>query len=262
MRSIKAQIYLSIRDGKGGYKKAWDNPAFYSFSVSTTYEEMIQILTQRRFLLPLDDPGLRYEIYLTVINDDNSSSVPRVGKFANFKEGQTLASTQIITDKTILLLCMIYVMTKALPQSKYTSDKASLGWGEVMLTVGNVLVMTATAASIIGGLDVIERRWREWRTTHHTHPQQGTLPLSETDIVAIRLRMTQGPDHEFEEWLTDPDRLKVYIEAFKSSSIKPLQVIFVQRNNKALPVDVLEGAQNNLPLDALLSYLNIDSKQK
>ena len=95
-------------------------------------------------------------------------------------------------------------------------------------------------------------------------PLQGTSQTSETDVVAIRLRMTHGPDHEFVEWLTDPDRLKTYIDAFNQpySSIKPLQAIFVQRNDKVLPVDVVEDVQNNLPLNTLLSYLNIDPKQK
>jgi len=76
--------------------------------------------------------------------------------------------------------------------------------------------------------------------------------------------MAHGPDHQFEEWLTDLDRLKYYIDAFNqpSSTVLPLKAIFVQRNGKEIPVDVLKGTQNNPQLDELLSYLNINSEQK
>jgi hypothetical protein len=77
--------------------------------------------------------------------------------------------------------------------------------------------------------------------------------------------MTHGPDPEFEEWLTDPDRLKHYnIDVFNqpSSSIQPLQAIFVQRNGKAIKVDVSDGTQNNLQLNELLSYLKINPDRK
>ena len=121
-----------------------------------------------------------------------------------------------------------------------------------------------SVASIIGALDVIERRWREWRTAHDANPQRGISQVSETDIVAIRLLMTNGSRHTFEEWLTHPDRLKHYIDMFNqpSSSIQPLQASFVQRNGEALRVDVSRGAQNNLQLDELLSYLHINSAEK
>ncbi len=82
--------------------------------------------------------------------------------------------------------------------------------------------------------------------------------------MAIRLLKTDGTQHKFDEWLTDPDRLKNYIDVFnqQSSSIKPLQVIFVLKNDGPVIVDMSEGTQNTLALDALLSYLHIDSKQK
>lgn len=145
-------------------------------------------------------------------------------------------------------------------------SSASPNWGQI--TVGGVLgfliSQTANIASIIGALDVIERRWREWRTAHDATPQRGVPQVSETDIVAIRLLMTNGSRHTFEEWLTDPDRLKHYIDVFNqpSSSIQPLQASFVQRNGEALRVDVSRGAQNNLQLDELLSYLKIDPAER
>jgi len=81
--------------------------------------------------------------------------------------------------------------------------------------------------------------------------------------MAIRLQMTDGTEAMFQEWLTDPGRLKHYIDIFvqPSTSAKPVEVVFALKNGKTLVVDVSEGAQNNLQLNELLSYLNIDSVQ-
>jgi hypothetical protein len=107
-------------------------------------------------------------------------------------------------------------------------------------------------------------QWSKKRKTDGTSLQEHILHLSETDIVTIRLRMTHGPDHEFEEWLTDPERLKHYIDVFNqpSSSIQPLHATFVQRNGKAIKVDVSKGTKNNLQLNELLSYLNMNTEQQ
>src|SRR5437667_2200729 len=138
------------------------------------------------------------------------------------------------------LFCSVSIEIRDSTPPKSSSNTTSPKWGEVVSTVKNIFIttvtVTATAASIIGGLDVIERRWREKHTTHDTSSQRDASQTSELDIVAVRLRMTHGPDHEFEEWLTDPDRLKHYIDVFNepSSLIQPLYAIFVQRNGKAL----------------------------
>lgn len=166
------------------------------------------------------------------------------------------------------LFCSASIEIRDSTPPKSSSSTTSSKWGEVVSTVENIFITTvtvaATAASIIGGLDVIERRWREKHTTHDTSSQRDISQTSESDIVAIRLRMTHGPDHEFEEWLTDPDRLKHYIDVFNepSSLTQPLYAIFVQRNGKALKVDVSKGTQNNLQLNELLSYLHTDSAEK
>jgi hypothetical protein len=74
--------------------------------------------------------------------------------------------------------------------------------------------------------------------------------------------MTHCPDHSFEEWLTNPERLKHYIDVFldPTSSIKPLQVIFVERNGMRHFIDVSKGSSNNFQLNELLSYLHIDTE--
>lgn len=263
----------------------------FLFEENVTYEEIVRRLVQKRKLPPLDDLRLCYNFVLQAFEASLFDPYPPDGVDFRYlprslsepvalREGETLASTHLthlvmdeseISDhrwsypfRVKVLYCAASIGIKAPPPPKEKPSGTSPNWGQI--TIGGVLGFligeSANVASIIGALDVIERRWREWHTTPHTHPQQGTSHLSATDIVAIRLRMTQGPDHEFVEWLTDPDRLKVYIEAFKESSIKPLQAIFVQRNDKALPVDVLEGAQNNRALDTLLSYLKTDSAQQ
>lgn len=256
----------------------------FFFDESTPYEEIVRTLIQQGRLLPLDDPRLHYNLVLQAIEaswNSNSSLLPRIlSKPVMLREGQTLASTQLthlvmdesefdryyLQKRINALFCATSIKIRDFLSLKNTSGSVASGWGEVMSTVKEIFVVTATvtatAMSIVGGLDVIERRWKEWRTIHHTPTIQGPSQATETDIVAIRLRMTHGPDHEFVEWLTDPDRLKHYIDAFNqsSSSLKPLQAIFVQRNDKALLVDVSDGVQNNLPLDVLLSYLNIDPK--
>lgn len=252
---------------------------FY-FDESTTYEEMVRMLIQEGRLLPLDDRRLRYNFVLQAFESYFGTRPHHLrrslSKPVTLREGQTLESTdltRLVMDESEFqkhiqihgyskpstgLYCATSVEIRDSPQPKSPSSTTSPKWGDVISSIGDLFVTTATAMSIIGGLDVIERRWKEWRL-HHAPSLQGASQTSETDIVAIRLRMTHGPDHAFVEWLTDPDRLKHYIDAFSqpSSSIKPLQAIFVQRNDKALLVDVLEGVQNNLPLNELLSYLNI-----
>lgn len=86
----------------------------------------------------------------------------------------------------------------------------------------------------------------------------------ESEIVSIGLRMTDGTEHEFQEWITDPDRLRHYIDVFNqpSSNVKPLQVIFKQKNGNTIVINVAEGVQNNLPLNELLSYLKVESERK
>jgi hypothetical protein len=110
----------------------------------------------------------------------------------------------------------------------------------------------------------VAKQWSEKHGADTAGSPGSTSQISETDIVAIRLRMTHGNDPEFEEWLTDPARLKHYIDVFNqpSSSVQPLYAIFVQRNGKATKVDVSEGTHNNLQLDELLSYLPIDEAEK
>jgi hypothetical protein len=126
-----------------------------------------------------------------------------------------------------------------------------------------IVKVTAIATALIGTLTFIAKQWSKRHSTNRANPMEHTSQLSETDIVSVRLRMTHGDDPEFEEWLTDPDRLRHYIDVFNqpSSPIQPLYAIFVQRSGKEIKVDVSRGAQNNLQLDELLNYLNADPAQ-
>jgi hypothetical protein len=250
---------------------------WYSLDTNTTYEQIIQMLIQRNFLLPLNDPSLnnprlRYSLILEA-RRDRPNMFPEYTGSAALREGQTLASTHIIGNKTMDLICDISIEIKAssLPKDKPSSAPQSLG--ETIITsltsreataIVNFITIATGLTAFIGVLRLVMKQWSTKHATDSTSSQGRSSQPSETDIVAIHLRMTHGPDHEFEEWLTDPDRLKHYIDVFNqpSSSIQPLQAIFVQRNGKALKADVSKGTQNNFQLDVLLSYLNIDSAEK
>ncbi len=142
---------------------------------------------------------------------------------------------------------------------------------------GNLLLTAATLASIIQGLDVVERRWREHQEKHKQQgaqtsqpastasPQLAASPSSKTstsdkEIVEILLVMDDGSQHAFKRWISDPDALKAYIDAFSdpTSKVKPLQVVFRKLGGRALVVDVTKEGKDNKQLNAILEYLDAD----
>ena len=72
--------------------------------------------------------------------------------------------------------------------------------------------------------------------------------------------MDDGSHHSFQQWVTDPDALRTYIDAFSdpTSKVKPLQVLFRKREGRSLVVDVTEGGKDNRQLNVVLSYLDAD----
>jgi len=156
------------------------------------------------------------------------------------------------------------------PQSSHPS---TTDWLSLVETVGiDLFVTAATLASIIQGLDVIERRWRE----HKVKSQQGTQTLQPTtqpaaspshkthvpdkEIIEILLVMDDGSHHSLRRWMSDPDELRAYIDAFSDlkSPVKPLQVVFRKREGRALVVNVAEGGKDNRQLNVILGYLEAD----
>jgi hypothetical protein len=146
-------------------------------------------------------------------------------------------------------------------------------------TVGSTLLVTAaTLASIIQGLDVIERRWREHKERQQHHGIQAPQPSSassaqktptpsqrthDSEITDILLIMDDGSHHTFKRWISDPDSLRAYIDAFSdpTSKVKPLQVLFVKRKGRGLAVDVTTGGKDNRQLNVILSYLDADPQR-
>jgi hypothetical protein len=256
-----------------------------------TYEEIVKQLVGFGYLLPPYDPRLRYNLVLEVFEQDMPIPDPRTGiirrvdtpprSISNavpLKEGQTLASTHLthlVSDflgrfipvrNVLYCACSIEIRDSPPPEVKPSSAPS---WDKIInafLTslAANAINFTASVVTITVALIAIEKSWSKKPSTDSASSQKNSSKPSETDIIAIHLRMTHGPDHEFEEWLTDPDRLKQYIDVFNqpSSSIQPLQAIFVQRIGKAIKVDVSKGTQNNLPLSEVLSYLHIDLAQQ
>lgn len=164
----------------------------------------------------------------------------------------------LITDPSLLFFCATSIEIRDSFPLKNTSSTISPDWDEVISTIVNY---TADFASITSLLIVVGG-W--WLKRHSTSSNRVSSLPSESEIVAIRLQMTDGTEAMFQEWLTDPVRLKHYIDIFlqPSTSAKPIQVIFALKNGKSIVVDVSEGTQNNLQLKELLSYLNIDSVEK
>lgn len=247
------------------------------FDESTTYEEMVRMLIQEGRLLPLDDPRLRYNLVLQAFEASwQGLDIPLLpsclSKPVTLREGQTLASTDLthlVMDKSEFdryylqrridaLFCATSIEIRDSPPPKSPSSTTSRDWGEVITTIVNYTGDVASITSLL----IIVGGW--WLKKHSTSANRVSSPPSESEIVAIRLQMTDGTEHKFQEWLTDPARLKHYIDIFlqPSSFVKPVQVVFAVKNGESIVVDVSEGAQNNLQLNELLSYLNIDSAQK
>lgn len=247
----------------------WGPP---SFEESTTYEEMVRIFIEDGRLLPLDDPRLHYNIVLQVFE---AAPLRSISKPVIFREGQTLASTRLthlIHDESesehlrgsgkpfSYLYCAISIEIRDFPPPKSKSPSSDEGIKAFLAspTVGMIEFISAVIAiavspiAIIQLLTAVSKSWSKIQST------------AGPDIIAIRLQMTDRTQHRFVEWLTDPDRLKQYIDVFNqpSSSVKPLQAIFVLKKDGPIIIDVSEGAQSNLQLDEILSYLHIDSAGK
>jgi hypothetical protein len=157
------------------------------------------------------------------------------------------------------------------------SSSPTTDWLNLVETYGgNLFVAAATLASIIQGLDVVERRWREHQEKHKQQGSKTPQPASasstqaasppqkaatsDKEIVEILLVMDDGSQHGFKRWVSDPDALRTYIDAFSDpkSPVKPFQVIFRKREGRSLVVNVTEGGKDNQQLNVILGYLDAD----
>jgi len=258
-------------------KPVWINS--YYLEVSTTYEEIVNMLIQKRLLMPLNDPQLRYDLFLIVPAAHKQfrellrpHTVVSCGfgfaAFADLKEGQTLASTNLINLQMKYLICEITIVQRAtaLKQKPSTSPPS---WSEVIRTalaspeVG-IINLTASVIGITAVLITVLKRWEETYRTRKTKPSQPFPQPGKTDIYAIRLRMTGGKELTMQKWLIEPDELKHFIDVFNqpSSNVKPTEVVFVLWNRDIMVVDVTQGAQGNPQLDEMLKHLKIDPEEK
>jgi hypothetical protein len=236
------------------------------FDESTTYDEMVRMLIQEGRLLPFDDPRLRYNLVLQAFEASwrGIPMLPRsLSKPVTLREGQTLASTHLthlamdesefnryhLQRRINALFCATSIEIRDVPPQKdfWASPTVSM-----IDFISAIITIALSPLGIIQLLTIVSNSWSKTQST------------AEPDIIAIRLQMTDRTQHRFEEWLTDPDRLKQYIDVFNqpSSSVKPLQAIFVLKKDGPIIIDVSEGAQSNLQLDEVLSYLHVDSAGK
>jgi uncharacterized protein YjbI with pentapeptide repeats len=153
------------------------------------------------------------------------------------------------------------------PKSQPSQSSSTINWLGLVETIGENLLLTAASfAAIIQGLDVVERRWREKNEkqkrqgTPPASPSSQKTPVSDSEIIEIRLVMDDGSHHTFKRWISDPDTLRAYIDAFSdpTSKVKPLQVVFMKRKGRALVVNVTEGGKDNPQINVILSYLEAD----
>jgi uncharacterized protein YjbI with pentapeptide repeats len=153
------------------------------------------------------------------------------------------------------------------PEPQPSQSSSTTNWLSLVETVGsNLLVTTAALAAIIQGLDVVERRWRERQAKYQQQgtppalPSSSRTPVSDKEIIEILLVMDDGSHHTFKRWVSDPDALRAYIDAFSdpASKFKPLQVVFRKREGRALTVNVTESGKDNRQLNVILSYLKAD----
>lgn len=240
-------------------------------------KSMVGNMVDNHSLSPLDDPQYHYELFLgklqqpfrgKILGTDIHERPIRAATPENLISGSLVIWPKELTLRQVIVQnnglgmdigCIITVEKNA----PLSSDNTSLNWDAVVSTIGNLFVMTASAASIIQGLDVVERRWRERRAKLQANPQHVPPVTSKSEIVHIRLNMSDGTRPAFKKWLDDPDALKTYIDAFNdpSSSVKPLQAVFVPIQGRPLVVDVSKGTKDNLQLEVLLSYLNTDKSE-
>lgn len=165
-----------------------------------------------------------------------------------------------------------------MPEPQPSQSSSTPDWLSLVETVGsNLFITAATLASIIQGLDVIERRWREHKEKQQQHSAHTPQPSSasstqqvstpsrkirapDSEIIEILLVMDDGSHHSFKRWVSDPDTLRAYIDAFSdpTSKVKPLQVVFMKRKGRALVVNVTTGGKDNPQLNVILGYLEAD----
>jgi hypothetical protein len=164
---------------------------------------------------------------------------------------------------------------KSIKPEPHPGQSSSPDWLSLVETVGSTLLTAAvTASALIQGLDIVDRRWREHQAKRKPQTPQPTSASStqpaaspshkthapDKEIIEILLVMDDGSQHGFKRWVSNPDDLKAYIDAFSdpTSKVKPLQVVFRKREGRALVVDVTKEGKDNKPLNVILSYLDAD----
>jgi hypothetical protein len=207
----------------------------------------IILVTLHRIFFPSSAPSMSEQINIVSENPDINNQ----GSSPVKKETSSQNSPQEEPNPILLGLGAAAVSVDSAIDNTLSSSEAT--------AIAN-LITYASFPTVIQALSALAKEWSKKHSSDSSIPQEGSPQPSGTDIIRITLRMTREDDHEFTEWLTDPKRLKEYIDAFNrpSSWIKPVYVTFVKRNRKKIKVYVTKGTQNNIELDTMLSYLHID----
>jgi len=255
----------------------------FSLKVNTTYEEIIDLLLKGHFLLPLDPP-MRYKIVVFVCSPMRTGYHPipnqRVSQGVELCEGQSFASISQALTSTISLNwlaihgfdyipyvveCEISIEVKAPPPPKKEANSTPPSLSETINAIltspeVEIINLAASGVTITTALIIIAKSWSKTHQMRKASPSQPFPQSGKTEIYAIRVRMTDGRERTMQQWLTEPDELKRFIDVFNqpSSQLKPTEVVFVLWNRDTIVVDVTEGTPGNLQLDEMLRLLKID----
>lgn len=138
-------------------------------------------------------------------------------------------------------------------------------WAGVVLNMGggNRFFTDATLASIVQGVDIIERRWSEqrkrsqWDDPRTSSSSSLNLPSVGSEIIEIALLMDDNRTrHSFKPETSNFEFLKESLNS--TGDIKPLYVIFQKREGPALIMIVSEDGKVYPPINVILSYLEAD----
>jgi uncharacterized protein YjbI with pentapeptide repeats len=158
------------------------------------------------------------------------------------------------------------------PPHHPSTPSASPDWLSQVETIGaSLFVGTGTLASIIQGLDVVERRWRERQEKRKQAQPSSTPPFPtsaqttspapkkagdpDDEIIEILVQMEDGTQYGNKRWISDPDELRAYIDACNDNVVKPFRVTFMKPKGRALAVDITKRGKDTPQLNIILGYL-------
>ncbi len=194
-----------------------------------TSEQVIRALIDEKFISSIDDPTRSYMLSIK-------------GR-STIAEGQTLASAGVVSGSVIRV--------------SVTQRGGGAAWIEILAIAAS---LSSIAQVVLMVADLWSRKIKEKEATKDK--QSASTGLDE--VKKIRIQMSDGTQVEFESWLTDPEKLKRFIQTFLSSSQspKPLWVRFYLKNHTGATLYLSDTPESQRQLEELIQLLKLESKKK